>query len=286
MDEIVNKDMSEYWNGVGGEKWVDLHQHTNEFVNPLGQKAIEVAAIQETELVLDIGCGCGDTSFEMAKIVGPQGHVNGLDISRPIITEARSIKKEKGIKNVTFQCADAQDFELEAGLYDLVYSRLGVMFFDDPVEAFGNMRGALDKKGRLVFVCWQPVIENQWISRSLNIISKYIDLPEKPDFDSPGPFSFSEPNKVRDILTEAGFTKIEISAYNCSVNIGENATVAAHFLTQMGPAGSAISNAEPNAETLSNISKELQKDIGAYLTPKGIMLGAATWIVTAQNTLS
>jgi ubiquinone/menaquinone biosynthesis C-methylase UbiE len=283
MKNIINNDMSEYWNGVGGDKWVDLHKKTNEFLLPLGQKAMDVAAIVEGDLALDIGCGCGETSFDMANIVSATGHINGLDISRPIITEARVNKKQLGVKNVTFQCGDAQVFELDEGLYDLIYSRLGVMFFDDPVAAFINMRGALDKNGRLVFVCWQPVIENQWISKPLNIISKYIDLPEPTDFNAPGPFSFSEPSKVKDILTKAGFTKIEISAYNCPVNFGDNTVEAAHFLTQMGPAGNAISSAEPSPKILASISSEIEQAIAPYFTTKGIMLGAATWIVTAEN---
>jgi hypothetical protein len=157
------------------------------------------------------------------------------------------------------------------------------MFFDDPVAAFINMRGALDKNGRLVFVCWQPVIENEWISKPLNIVSKYIDLPEQSDFDAPGPFSFSEPSKVIGILTEAGFTKIGISAYNCSVSFGESVIDAAHFLSQMGPTGNAISCAEPSPKILARITNEIEQAVAPNLTEKGIMLGAATWIVTAQN---
>jgi len=121
MDKIINNDMSEYWNGDGGKKWVELHKKTNEFILPLGKKAIDLASIKEGELVLDIGCGCGEASFDIANIVGVAGHVNGLDISRVIIDEARVNKKQLGIKNVTFQCGDAQNFELEKEIYDLIY---------------------------------------------------------------------------------------------------------------------------------------------------------------------
>ncbi|MBL4790495.1 MAG: methyltransferase domain-containing protein [Kordiimonadaceae bacterium] len=191
-----------------------------------------------------------------------------------------------GVTNVDFQCGDAQHFELEARLYDLIYSRFGVMFFDNPVAAFTRMRGALAKNGRLVFVCWQPIIKNQWISEPLNIVSKYIESAEQPNSEAPGPFSFSEPSKVRETLTKAGFTKIEISAYNCSVNFGERAVDAAHFLTQMGPTASAISSVEPSSKFFTSILNELEQAIAPYLTSKGIMLGAATWIVTARNPLA
>lgn len=285
MDSMINSEMSEYWNGAGGKKWVGLHEKTNEFIMPLGQNAIDLAAIEEGELVLDIGCGCGKTSFDIANIVGQTGHVNGLDISRVMINEARAHKRLSGVKNVTFQCADAQSLELEAMLYDLVYSRFGVMFFDDPIAAFSNIRSSLDKTGRLAFTCWQSPLDNQWISLPLSIVLKYIPPVEQTDMNAPGPFAFADAQRVSTILNTAGFSNIQVSPYKTPVTFGHNIADAAHALTQLGPAANSITNSELDAETTSKILNDLQWALEPYVTDNGIMLGAATWVVTAENSL-
>ena len=283
MNNNTNNDMSEYWNGEGGEKWVGQHETTNTFLLPLGQKAIDIAEIKDGELILDIGCGCGETSFDMAKLVGEAGHVNGLDISRQIINRAREIKKQTGVKNVTFQCGDAQVFELEEVLYDLIYSRFGVMFFDDPVSAFSNIRSSLDNNGRLVFTSWMSKEDNQWISIVQDVISKYTDLPISPDINAPGPFSLSDPQRIKDILSAVGFSEIHIMPNKPNVNFGNNIADAVNLLTQTGPASSAISSSELSDDIVSNILTDIKEAIKPYETNSGVMLGAATWVVTASN---
>ncbi len=283
MNNAVNADMSEFWNGDGGERWVNFHQLTHEFLQPFGREAMEAAAIAQGERVLDIGCGCGDTSFDMARSVGPAGHVHGLDISKPIIAEARSRKAQLELKNVTFGCADAQVHQLEPELFDVAYSRFGIMFFDDPAAALSNIGGSLGTGGRLAFACWQPVADNKWVSLSLETVGRHVPLPEPPGSEEPGPFSFGDPQRIIRILSEADFSGIEIAPKNETVSFGRSIEQATSFLMQLGPAGSAITQAEPDAETISEIAQDMGKALAPHHSGQGVNLGAAAWVVTARK---
>ncbi len=286
MSDPVNVDMSEFWNGAGGEKWVGLQDQTDKFLLPLGREAIAAAALSDGELVLDIGCGCGDTSFEMARRVGPAGRVHGLDISTPIVAEAKARKATLGQNNVTFERGDAQVQVFEAGSFNVAYSRFGIMFFDDPVAAFGNIRCALEPDGRLAFVCWQPVMDNQWISVPLGVVAKHLPLPAPPEDEAPGPFSFSDPSRIRRVLSDAGFSEIKVAAVNQSISLGSSVEEVADLLIQMGPAGSVISKSEADAATISRIAGDLRDALAPHDTGQGIELGAAAWLVTAHNSAS
>jgi len=159
------------------------------------------------------------------------------------------------------------------------------MFFDDPIAAFSNIRSALDKTGRLAFTCWQSPRDNQWISLPLGIVLKYLSPVEPADKDAPGPFAFADPQRVSTILHSAGFSNIQASPYVSPVTFGHNIADAAYALTQLGPAANAITNSEPDGETISKILNDLQEALVPYVTENGIMLGAATWVVTAKNAL-
>jgi SAM-dependent methyltransferase len=283
MSGAANTDMSEFWNGEGGEKWLRFQETIDASLRPFGQKIMSAAAILPGERVLDVGCGCGDTSFDMARQVGSGGGVLGVDISEPILAHARARAMSAIDKNVTFERGDAQLHSFDAAAFDLVFSRFGVMFFDDPVAAFKNLRAALRTGGRAACICWRPAKDNEWVTRSLEVVSRHVPLLDPPGPEDPGPMSFGDPERVTRILTASGFSNIEINSFDTPFTIGANLDEAVAFLTQMGPASGAMAQSGASDMLKATIAADLSEALAPYDTGAGVAMGAATWIVTADN---
>jgi len=283
MSNLVNTDMNEYWNGDGGREWIRFQERIDNSLIPFGKKAIAAAKLSPGERVLDIGCGCGDTSFEIARQVGENGYVHGIDISELVLEKAIIRKETESQDNVNFECSDAQIHNFREAKFDVMFSRYGVMFFDDPEAAFKNLRQALNSGGRMAFVCWQPVRMNQWVSLALDVASRFVQLPKPSDPESPGGFSFGDANRVTRILSSAGFTNISIHKFHDTFNVGENINEAVKFLSSIGPASSAIAAPEVDDVTRSRFISALHDFLAIHMTVDGIKLDAATWIVTADN---
>lgn len=283
MTEHVNADMDDFWNGAGGEKWLLFQEAMDESLRPFGHQALAFAAICAGENVLDIGCGCGDTTIEIARRVGADGSVQGVDISAPILARAISQAEILAASNLTFERGDAQIFPLRSQFFDLVFSRFGIMFFDDPVAAFTNLRRAMKLGGRLVFICWQPVIDNEWVTVSLDVVARHITLPPPPGPHDSGPMSFGKPERVNSVLSAAGFTNITVSDFSPMFTIGHTIDQAVDFLTQMGPASGAIAKSDTSDRIKSEITADLRNTLSDFSHAESVTLGAATWIVTASN---
>ena len=283
MKNLANEEMSEFWNGEGGEKWVDFQDRVDESLATFGHKAMNRLKLVGGESVLDIGCGCGDTSIELARRVGLHGYVEGIDISDRILEQARKRKAIESLRNLNFKCSDVQFHRFEPMRFDVAFSRYGVMFFDDPVAAFRNIRYALKSGGRMSFICWRPILENQWVSFPLNIASNHVKIPEPPDRESPGAFSFGDKSRVERILSSAGFTDITVESYDAKFSVGENLEEAVNFLIHFGPASTAIKSQEIDNYTRMKFIMELYDSLSKYLIAEGVALGAATWIFTATN---
>ena len=283
MKNTSNVAMSDFWNGEGGEKWLRFQENIENGLFHFGQEAITAAMLETGEHVLDIGCGWGNTTFEIAPRVGPFGGVKGIDISEIILEQTPSREKLATRFNIDFECADAQSYSFETKSFDVVYSRFGVMFFNDPVEAFKNIRTALKPSGRISFICWQPIEANEWIQLPLDIAEKYVPLLPRPDPEEPGGFSFGDPNRVKRILKKAGFVDIEITPFNTTFNIGKNINEAVTFLSQIGPASSAFEDPNVSVITKKMITTELHDKLVFYEKNNGVELGAAAWVVTAQT---
>jgi SAM-dependent methyltransferase len=279
-----NADQIRYWNDESGPKWVALHATIDDQIAPLGLVAIERAGVRAGESVLDIGCGCGATSLQLAERVGPSGNVTGLDISEPMLARARERAAECGLTQLAFVKGDAQTYAFDAGSRDLIYSRFGVMFFQDPTAAFANLRSALRPSGRVAFACWQEIGRNPWMLVPLLAAAKHIPLPAPPAEGGPGPFAFADPEQVRAILAGAGFSDIEVASHEAELTLagGGDLERVVDFVLQMGPAGQALRDAE--AATRAGAREAVQEALGPYLTPDGVRLASATWIVSASTT--
>src|SRR5213595_2421698 len=204
-----NSEQIAEWNGALGQRWVEMQQAIDPIVLPFGTAALKAAAPQPGERVIDIGCGCGDTSIEIARIVGAAGSVLGIDVSQPMLEVARSRGTPANCAHVAFRDGDASEAELPANI-DLLFSRFGVMFFSQPFKAFIHLRKSLRKGGRCVFVCWRAPRDNAWAMTPLSAARTAMGVTPAPaDPHAPGPFAFADEERLRDILSNAGFGAID-----------------------------------------------------------------------------
>lgn len=287
-----NAQQIEHWNDVTGKRWVEIGDVIDAQIAPLGEAAMDRAQLEAGERVLDVGCGCGQTTLELAARVGEHGSVFGLDISGPMLDRARERAREAKLDHVDFRQADAQTHkfhtpnrskESEETGFDLLFSRFGVMFFASPVEAFTNLLSALRPGGRLSFVAWQRLDLNPWMHLPIIAAAKHLpsDGPP-PEPNAPGPFAFADQGRVEGILRESGFLNIRLESLERDLLIGGGRSLedTALFLTQLGPAAAALRDAAP--ELRSDVMSEIRSVIEPFCDDNGVRMPSATWIVSAE----
>ncbi|MBK1836684.1 class I SAM-dependent methyltransferase [Azospirillum sp. YIM B02556] len=276
------------WNDQSGERWAAHQARLDAMLAVFGQAAIEAAAPATGERVLDIGCGAGASSLDLAARVGAEGHVLGVDISEPLIGRARALAPQD--TPVLFQVADASSAELPEGAFDILFSRFGVMFFDDPTGAFAHMRRALRPGGRVVFVCWRGMAENDWVRLPMGAIKGIVPPLAPPDPEAPGPFSFGDRERVARILTLAGFTDIAITPFDASVPFGKGATRdaaiddAVETTLEVGPLSRVLAD-QPD-DIRARASAAVRAAFAGRPGERLVMIDGATWIVMARNPAS
>jgi SAM-dependent methyltransferase len=239
--------------------------------------ALAAAAVRPGERVIDVGCGCGDTALSLADTVGPTGAVFGVDVSGPMLNVAR--RRGAGRTNLRLAEADASCAVLPSPA-DLLFSRFGVMFFNDPAAAFSHLRGALAPGGRLAFVCWRARDLNPWVSVPLLAAQAALGLHPEADPHAPGPFAFADQAWVDAILQTAGFTGIATEVCGSPVYLGHAARSAAEGVVSMSPLARLARTAGP--ERLPEIINAASKALAVHETPKGVWLPGSTWIVTGR----
>jgi SAM-dependent methyltransferase len=282
---MSNDEMVKYWNDSAGPVWVTQQERLDAQIGPLGSLARARAAIRIGERVLDVGCGCGTTTLELADAVGDAGRVVAVDISRPMLERARQRVEGAGsAARIEWRLDDAQTAAFEGGGFDLVFSRFGVMFFEDPVAAFANLRRALRRGGRLAFVCWQPRDKNPWMLAPAMAAAQHVAFPPPPPPHAPGPFAFGDAAHVRGILERAGFADVAHEAVNGPMRLaGDSVDEALELSLQIGPVGAALREARPSDEQRARVIEAVRKVIESFETPRGIEAEAGAWIVTARN---
>jgi SAM-dependent methyltransferase len=271
----------EYWNNEGGARWAKFAERTTALFTPLTARVIDAAAPQPGENVLDVGCGTARTTIALAQRVRP-GHVVGLDISRVILDAGRENVERSGANNVELVLADAATHAFPKR-FDLVFSQFGVMFFEDPVAAFANLRRALKPNGRVAFACWRTLEENPWFSVPLAEAKRFAPPPVPAPPDAPGPLAFADRKRVERILAEAGFSRIAIVAHDEDLKIGgpDQLDEAKFMLSRIGPAGRLLDSVDESTRRAAEdaIGIALQK----RASESGMHLGSGIWIVTAEN---
>lgn len=277
----LNAKQIEFWNGPASDSWTEFMDSQDRMLGPLGEVAMAAANLTIGHHVIDIGCGCGATTLELARRVGAPGHVLGVDISTSMLERARKRAAAQEQSSIALQNSDAATYGFAPQSFDRVFSRFGVMFFADPVAAFSNIRAALKPGGRLAFVCWQPLDLNPWMAIMISVATQYLERPKPPAPNDPGPFAFREPDRVTAILSDAGYARIEISPHHQALEFESDIDGTVSKLIQLGPMAQPIAQAPKNIQ--DRIRNDLTASIQDYLTSDGVKIDSATWIVCAEN---
>jgi SAM-dependent methyltransferase len=279
----TNVEQARFWNEEGADAWVDEQEHMDVQLAPFASAVYAAAGTRGGDRVLDVGCGCGVTTLELARTVGPSGSVVGVDISGPMIVRGRERAAAVGLENARFVVADAQTAPLPKPLFDRVVSRFGVMFFEDPTAAFANIRQSVRSLGRLTFVCWRTPAENVWASGMGRLLRDLLPPMPPPDPLAPGPFAFAGEDRVRTILTDSGWTDVEVEAQDHDMVLFGSTDLEATVdrSLRLGPAARALKGVD--AEMLARVRLGVREFLEPQLTPNGVVMNGAVWIVTARN---
>ncbi|MDG9715376.1 class I SAM-dependent methyltransferase [Streptomyces sp. DH24] len=280
MPDVVNTEQEKAWNGPEGAHWARHQDRWNAVNEGFNEPLLEAAAITGTHRTLDLGCGSGQTT-RLAALRAPRGSAVGLDLSGPMLAQARARAEEEGIANVSFTRGDAQVYAFEPGTFDAAISRYGVMFFTDPVAAFGNIGRALRPGGRLAFVCPADAMLNGWVTAMASLR----DILPLGDFGrpgTPGMFSLATRDRIHDVLTAAGFTDITVGRAQAYGVWGRGAEDAAEFLLATGPGRHLMEQVD--AATRERARRTLTDQLRDHEGQDGtVRLRSTSWLVTADR---
>jgi SAM-dependent methyltransferase len=278
---IANQEQREFWSDIKGDLWVTLQPRIDTMLATFGDKALDTLNPQSGERILEIGCGTGTTTLALGGRVGTSGEILAADLSRPMLNKAIERANVSAEHPITFVEADAQVHSFPTATFDAVYSRFGVMFFDDPIAAFRNIRKAVRPGGRMAYVCWADRKANPWIRIPAGAAKTCLDLPAPPPDDAPGQFSMENEDRVQQILHDAGWSDIGLERFTVEGSIGSNAADAARFITKMGPMSEPFALAD--SDTQNKTLQVIEEALTPYSNDSGVTLGFSTWIVSAMQ---
>jgi len=276
----ANQQQAEAWNGTEAAHWVDHADRYDRQLAPFGDALLERVQMESHHVVLDVGCGCGATTLEAARRARA---AVGVDLSEPLLSIATHRARSAALDNAEFVVADAQTHEFAEGAFDLAISQFGLMFFDQPVSAFANLRRALAPGGRAAFVCWQGLEANEWISVVGRAVAQHGTLPTLGgQARGPGMFALKDPDEIAVLLDGAGFTQIELEAIAPSILLGGGGTLeeSLDFLLGMGIARGLLSQVDTTARdaAIADIRRALAEH---YEPGVGVRMGSGAWLVSA-----
>jgi SAM-dependent methyltransferase len=280
-DPPPNADQAEYWSSEIGRRWITCQQALDQRFVPLTELLIAQADVRPGECVIDTGCGTGATTLELAAAVGAHGSVLAIDISEPLLAVARRRVMQSRHAHVRFARADAQTHRFERGCHDLAFSRFGVMFFDDPIAAFGNLARALRPGGRLAFACWGRLEDNPWFALPLQLGIERLGPPEPRPPRAPGPLALSEQDYIDEILNGAGLVEIRIDRADTLLPGADDAREEAELASHVGFLARLLKEHGADDATRRLLVDELADRLTPYLTADGVRLPATIHLVTA-----
>jgi SAM-dependent methyltransferase len=279
-----NEEATEAWSGVLFDRFVQYRHLIVAGLAEFGEAAMRMHPPQAGDRVLDVGCGFGDTTQQLAARVGAEGEAVGVDVSEPFIEASIAEAGEAGVTNVDFLAGDVQVMELP-GTFDYAFSRMGVMFFANPVQAWRNIRGVLRPGGRLCAVVWRRKLDNPWLHRAEQVVDQYLEEPEETDEPTcgPGPFSMANADTVSEQLQIAGFERPTFTRCDLRMKLGGDLDEAIAFNMALGPAAELIRLAKDEAKKIRpKLEAEIREVLADYEDRDGVVRGpASTWIVSA-----
>ena len=277
----INQDQVEYWNSAAGRKWVEHQAAMDLLLAPVLAQVLGRAALQRGERVLDIGCGTGASTLAAARLVGPQGVVEGFDIAAPLLARAQERAAAEGMVQARFVLADAQVHGFGAGGYDAMISRFGVMFFDDARAAFANMARALRPGGRMVFAAWAALPKNPFFGMALMAVVARLGPVAPMPPGAVGPMAFQDIGMVSDMLGRAGLRQIEAREVALDLTPPGSPVQIAGWLARLGPAARVMAEKGGTAADMAAIEGALAEMLEAMGGPDGVRIPAAVNIFEA-----
>src|SRR5262245_33971750 len=282
-----NAEAAEAWSGSLFECFVRFRDLATQGLGAHGDAAMRTHPPREGDRVIDLGCGFGDTTQQLAAMIGPGGSALGVDVSEPFIDLARSEAERGGAGNVRFEVADVQVAEF-GETFDYAFSRMGIMFFANPVQALSKVRTSLAPGGRLCGGVGRRKLHNDGVRRAEEVVEKYLEHPEETNEPTcgPGPFSMAGADTVSDQLKFAGFEEISLQRCDLPLKIGNDLDHAVEFNMALGPAGEVLRLWEDRIDEIKpKIAAELREALGEFEGPDGVVAPASTWIIGARAPL-
>ncbi len=270
-----------YWNGPAGQRWVRRQEQQDALLQPISTELLRRAAVTAGERVIDCGCGCGQTTTQLAERAGVAGHVLGIDISAPMLERACELTPSG--RSMTYVEADAATFPFAPASANILFSRFGVMFFAEPARAFANMHTALVPGGRVALVCWRSAAENPWFTLPLEGVARHVPELARAQPDAPGPFAFQRADRVREILQAAGFERIAIEAEDFQIDLADSCGLqaAVESALSIGPASRALEGQPADIRAAAAVS--VADVLRPHLAGSTVTLRAGVWFVSARS---
>jgi SAM-dependent methyltransferase len=285
-NEVANENSArqmQFWNSAASASWVEKQARLDGFFAPLSVAGLTRIGATRGDRVLDVGCGCGDTTLALARAVGPSGTALGVDISAQMLDRARARAAEEGLGHVSYLLSDAGAYPFKKAGFDLVFSRLGVMFFGDAPAAFANLRRAVRPGGRMVFVCPRAPAECAFITVAVTAAKPLLPAGAMP---IPGPedpwmFSLADPARVRRVLNAAGWSDVVLDPLDADMVLEEadGPEAAAAFSLQFGPLPRVL--AEAGEVTRAQVIAAIADAYRAMGFKSRVALPGGFWVVSA-----
>jgi len=285
MAEVApaNAEATEAWSGPLFDRFLKFRPYVAEGLGAHGEVAMAAHPPTEGDRVLDIGCGFGDTSLRLAGLVGDGGEVVGIDVAEPFVALASEEAAEAGVDNVSYRLGDVQIADL-GGPYDYAFSRMGVMFFANPVQALRNVHGAMRPGGRVCFVVWRRKLDNDWVREAEQVVERYLEHPEETEEPTcgPGPFSMADADVVSEQMRIAGFEAIELLRSDLPLRMGADLEGAVDLVMSIGPAGEVLRLWGDRADEIRpTITADIRAVMEQFETDEGVLAPSSTWVISA-----